>query len=211
MSAAPDLARVDPPLVAILRGLAPEHAAAVGAALVDAGFRIVEVPLNRPGALDAIETLARELSADVLVGAGSVLSAHDVDTVRRAGGRLVVSPHVEPAVIRRAASAGIACMPGIATPTEAFAAVSAGAHALKIFPAEVVGLPGLKALASVLPAGTALWPVGGIDAAAFGRWVTAGASGFGIGGFLYRAGDTAERVAERARACVDAWRACRPQ
>jgi 2-dehydro-3-deoxyphosphogalactonate aldolase len=199
------------PLAAILRGLPPEHARAIGAALFDAGFRIIEVPLNRPGALEAIETLARELPAEAIVGGGTVLSTSDVDAVCRAGGQLVVSPNCDTTVIRHASRADVLSLPGVATPTEAFAAVAAGARTLKIFPAEVVGPKGLAALVSVLPANVALWPVGGISAPTFAEWVAAGARGFGLGGSLYKPGDGADTVAARARSCVAAWRAATPQ
>jgi 2-dehydro-3-deoxyphosphogalactonate aldolase len=196
-----------PPLAAILRGLPPHQASAIGAALYDAGFRIIEVPLNRPGALEAIETLARELPAEAIVGGGTVLSMADVDAVCRAGGRLVVSPNCDTAVIRHALRAGVFTLPGVATPTEAFAAVAAGARTLKIFPAEVVGPKGLAAFVSVLPPHVALWPVGGIGAPSMAEWVAAGARGFGLGGSLYKPGDGPDTVAARARSCVAAWRA----
>ena len=199
------------PLAAILRGLPPEHAGAIGAALFEAGFRIIEVPLNRPGALSAIQTLARELPAEAIVGGGTVLSTDDVDAVCRAGGRLVVSPNCDTTVIRHALRAGVLSLPGVATPTEAFTAVGAGARTLKIFPAEVVGPKGLAALVSVLPPNVALWPVGGIAPATMAEWVAAGARGFGLGGSLYRPGDGADTVAARARSCVAAWRAATPR
>lgn len=197
-----------PPLVAILRGLAPQDAVRIGRALVEGGFRLLEVPLNRPGALDAIRALAVEMPAEITIGAGTVLSRRDVDAVARAGGRLIVSPHCDPVVIRHALQAGLSCMPGIATPTEAFSALDAGAQVLKVFPAEMVGPEGLKALASVLPPGTPLWPVGGIAASSMARWVQAGATGFGIGTHLYRPGQAPDEVRREAQACVEAWRAC---
>jgi 2-dehydro-3-deoxyphosphogalactonate aldolase len=198
------------PLAAILRGLPPEHASAIGAALFNAGFRIIEVPLNRPGALEAIETLARELPAEAIVGGGTVLSTDDVDAVCRAGGQLVVSPNCDTTVIRHALRADVLSLPGVATPTEAFAAIGAGARTLKVFPAEVIGPKGLAALVSVLPANVALWPVGGIDPPTMGEWVAAGARGFGLGGSLYKPGDGADTVGARARSCVAAWRAATP-
>lgn len=196
----------DPPLVAILRGLDPRDAAAVGTALFDAGFRIIEVPLNRPGAIEAIGILARMAPADALVGGGTMLSVADVDAVHGAGGRLMVSPNCAVDVIRRGVELGMFCAPGIATPTEAFAAIGAGAHALKIFPAEMVGTGGVKALKSVLPAGMPVWPVGGITPQSIAGWVAAGATGFGIGGALYAPGAAAAAVGAKAAEYVQAWR-----
>ena len=199
---------VTPPLVAILRGLAPPQAEAVGRALLDAGFRLLEVPLNRPGALECIATLARIAPTDALVGGGTMLGVADVDAVHAAGGRLMVAPNCEPEVIRRAAALGMWCAPGVGTPTEAFAALRAGAAALKLFPAEVWGPRGLKALASVLPAGTLLWPVGGITPESIDDWVVAGATGFGIGGQLFCPGASTVEIATQARAFIDAWNRC---
>ena len=195
------------PLVAILRGLDITQAQAVGLALVAAGFRTLEVPLNRPGALECIELLTRALPADALVGGGTMLTQTDVDAVFAAGGRLMVSPNCDARVIRHAAALGMLCAPGVATPTEAFAALEAGAHALKLFPSEMVGHGGLKAMQSVLPAGTEFWPVGGITPESMGGWVKAGATGFGIGSQLYAPGTSAAVVLERGRAFVAAWRA----
>ncbi|QDL56189.1 2-dehydro-3-deoxy-6-phosphogalactonate aldolase [Rhodoferax aquaticus] len=195
------------PLVAILRGLTPETAVDIGHALVNAGFRTLEVPLNRPGALRCIELLVQHLPADTLVGGGTMLTPSDVQAVYDAGGRLMVSPNCAPAVIRHAVGLGMLCAPGVATPTEAFAALEAGAHALKLFPAEMVGHGGLKALKSVLPAGTDLWPVGGITPESMGAWRAAGATGFGIGGQLFSPGSQAADVGVRAAAYVQAWQA----
>lgn len=193
------------PLVAILRGLVPAEAQAVGEALVESGFRTLEVPLNRPGALECIATLARTLPADAIVGGGTMLTVADVEAVHAAGGRLMVSPNCDVAVIRRAVELGMLCAPGVATPTEAFAALQAGAHALKLFPAEMVGHGGIKALKSVLPAGTDLWPVGGITPESMGPWKKAGATGFGIGSQLFAPGTSAADVLLRGRAYVQAW------
>lgn len=193
------------PLVAILRGLLPAEAQAVGEALVESGFRTLEVPLNRPGALECIATLARTLPADAIVGGGTMLTVADVDAVHAAGGRLMVSPNCDVAVIRRAVELGMLCAPGVATPTEAFAALQAGAHALKLFPAEMVGHGGIKALKSVLPAGTDLWPVGGITPESMAPWKKAGATGFGIGSQLFAPGTSAADVLQRGRAYVQAW------
>ena len=195
------------PLVAILRGLGLAEAKDIGLALYAAGFRTLEVPLNRPAALACIEQLVQALPADALVGGGTMLSVADVDAVQAAGGRLMVSPNCNTRVIAHAAALGMLCAPGVATPTEAFAALEAGAHALKLFPAEMVGHGGLKALKSVLPAGTDCWPVGGITPDSMGAWVKAGATGFGIGGQLYAPGASAEEVLQRGRAFVAAWQA----
>lgn len=200
---------LDPPLVAILRGLPAEDAAAVGTALFDAGFRALEVPLNRPGALQAIATLAAMAPPGTLVGAGTVMSPQEVQAVAGAGGRLIVCPHCDPAVIDHAVDLGLWCVPGVGTASEAFTALRHGAHGLKLFPAEVWGPRGLKALKAVLPDGTPLWPVGGVAADNLATWTAAGATGFGIGGQLYQPGDTAATVGPRAREFISAWRATR--
>lgn len=193
------------PLVAILRGLAPEQAPAIGAALVEAGFRILEVPLNSPRPLESIRLLAEAHGDHCLVGAGTVLAPAQVDEVAGAGGRLVVMPHADVAVIRAARAAGLRCTPGVATPTEAFAALQAGADALKLFPAEQLPPPVLKAWRSVLPPGTALLPVGGITPERMADYRAAGAAGFGIGSALYAPGMDAATVARRAEDFVEAW------
>jgi 2-dehydro-3-deoxyphosphogalactonate aldolase len=196
----------DLPLVAILRGLDPLEAGAVGRVLFDAGWRLLEVPLNRPGALDAIRILVDMAPPDAIVGGGTMLSVADVDAVAQAGGRLFVSPNCNPAVIAHARGAGMLCAPGVATPTEAFAALDAGAHALKLFPAESIGPAGLKAMKSVLPAGTPLWPVGGVAPEQIAAWKAAGATGAGIGGQLFAPGVSLDELAGRARAFAAAWR-----
>ncbi|MBV6324855.1 2-dehydro-3-deoxy-6-phosphogalactonate aldolase [Duganella violaceipulchra] len=195
------------PLVAILRGLQPAEAVAVGKVLHQAGFRALEVPLNRPGAIDCIAALVKEQLPETLVGGGTMLNVGHVEAVYEAGGRLLVSPNCNPAVIRRAAELGMYCAPGVATPTEAFAALDAGAHALKLFPADMVGHNGLKAFNSVVPAGTPMWPVGGITPDNMEGWVRAGATGFGIGGQLYTPGVSLEELGQRAAAYVSKWRA----
>lgn len=193
------------PLVAILRGLTPEEAPAIGAALVDAGFRILEVPLNSPRPLESIALLAKAFGDRCLVGAGTVLTPAQVHDVAGAGGRLIVMPHADTAVISAARATGLRCTPGVATPTEAFAALAAGADALKLFPAEQLPPPVLKAWRSVLPAGTALLPVGGITPERMAAYRAAGAAGFGIGSALYAPGTDAAEVARRAADFVDAW------
>ena len=202
-----DLHRHQPPLVAILRGLTLAEAQPLGRVLFDAGFRMVEVPLNRPGALDCIAALKKMAPADALVGGGTMLTPADVDNVHAAGGRLMVAPNCDAAVIGRACELGMVAAPGVATPSEAFNALRWGAHALKIFPSEMVGPAGLKALKSVLPAGTALWPVGGVTPEAIATWVKAGATGFGIGGQLFQPGVSPQVLATRAQAFIDAWAA----
>lgn len=200
------LPHLDPPLVAILRGLPAEDAASVGAALFEAGFRALEVPLNRPGALQAIATLAALAPAGTLIGAGTVMSPQEVQAVSEAGGRLIVCPHCDPAVIDEAVALGLWCVPGVGTASEAFTALRHGAHGLKLFPAEVWGPRGLKALKAVLPDGTPLWPVGGVAADNLAQWTAAGATGFGIGGQLYQPGDSAQTVGLRAREFIESWR-----
>jgi len=194
------------PLVAILRGLQPTEAVAVAQVLFDAGFRALEVPLNRPGALECIASMVKLNLPGTLVGGGTMLNVDHVEAVYEAGGRLLVSPNCNPAAIRRAADLGMYCAPGVATPTEAFAALDAGAHALKLFPAEMIGHGGLKAMLSVVPAGTPMWPVGGVTPETMGGWFKAGATGFGIGGALYTPGVTIEQLGERATAFVNTWR-----
>jgi 2-dehydro-3-deoxyphosphogalactonate aldolase len=198
---------LDPlPLVAILRGLRPEEAPTVGDALVGAGFRVLEVPLNSPQPLESIHRMAGRYGAERLVGAGTVLDPAQVRAVAEAGGRLVVMPHADVAVIRAAKQAGLYCVPGVATPTEAFAALAAGADALKLFPAEQASPAVLKAWRAVLPPGTAVLPVGGIAPDTMQPWLAAGAAGFGIGSSLYAPGRAADDVGARAQAFARAWR-----
>ena len=193
------------PLVAILRGLDVVSAEAVGLALYESGFRILEVPLNRAGALDCIERLIQVLPDDTLVGGGTMLTIADVHAVYAVGGRLMVAPNCNPAVIAEAAAHGMVCAPGVATPTEAFAALEAGASALKIFPAEMVGCAGLKAMKSVLPADVEAWPVGGITPESMRAWRLSGATGFGIGSHLYAPGSSVSEVLRKGQQYVHAW------
>lgn len=188
------------PLVAILRGIRPEEAVAVGEALVAAGLPVIEVPLNSPEPLESIRRLAAALGGRALVGAGTLTRPEQAAEVAAAGGRLVVTPHADPAIVRAAKQAGMLAVPGYFTPAEAFACLAAGADGLKLFPAEAASPAVLKALLAVLPAGTAVLPVGGIGADNLGVWQKAGAAGFGIGSALYRPGDGPETVATRARA-----------
>ncbi len=194
------------PLVAILRGVKPEEVEAIAMAAYAEGFRLIEVPLNSPQALDSIARLARRLPADALIGAGTVLSVEAASQVEAAGGRLIVMPHADAAVIRHAKSRGLFCVPGAATPTEAFACVAAGADALKLFPAELITPAVVKAMRAVLPKELALLPVGGITPEGMAVYRAAGAAGFGLGGALYAPGFDAAEVGRRARAFVSAWR-----
>lgn len=198
---------LDPlPLVAILRGLTPDESVEIGRVLVDAGFRMLEVPLNSPQPFESIRRMSEALGHEYLVGAGTVLDPANVKKVADAGGRLIVMPHADVAVIRAAKEAGLYCVPGVATPTEAFAALAAGADALKLFPAEQASPAVLKAWRAVLPKDLAVLPVGGIAPDNMGPWLAAGAGGFGIGSSLYAPGRPASDVATRARAFADAWR-----
>jgi 2-dehydro-3-deoxyphosphogalactonate aldolase len=195
------------PLIAILRGITPDDAVPVGHALAEAGFRIIEVPLNSPQPLRSIELLARALGTRCLVGAGTVMSVTQVDEVARAGGRLIVMPHSDVALIRAAKARGLWCAPGIATPTEGFAALAAGADALKLFPAELLTPAVVKALRAVFPPQVLFLPVGGIAPHSLAAYRAAGASGFGLGSALYQPGATPQQVAARARDFVSAWNA----
>ncbi|MDM4765274.1 2-dehydro-3-deoxy-6-phosphogalactonate aldolase [Pelomonas sp. SE-A7] len=194
------------PLVAILRGVRPDEVEAIATGLYESGFRLIEVPLNSPQALDSIARLARRLPADAVMGAGTVLSMTAADQVRDAGGQLVVMPHADVRVVRHVKAQGLLCVPGAATPTEAFACVEAGADAVKLFPAELLTPQVVKAMRAVLPRDLRLLPVGGITPEGMAPYRQAGASGFGLGGALYAPGMTATQVAERARAFVSAWR-----
>ena len=194
------------PLIAILRGIKPFDAGPIAVALHAAGFRFIEVPLNSPDPFDSIARMRRALPADALVGAGTVLRAHDIERVQAAGGELVVMPHGDPAVIRAAKQAGLVCIPGAMTPTEAFAALDAGADALKLFPAELISPRIVKAMRAVLPNAVRLFAVGGVTPDTMAAYVHAGATGFGLGSALYSAGASAERVGAQARRFADAWR-----
>ena len=192
------------PLVAIIRGVTPGEAEAVGEAILAAGIRIVEVPLNSPDPFASIEILARRFGGEALIGAGTVLDPEDVARVARAGGRLIVSPSTDSAVIRRSRDQGLVSMPGFFTPSEAFVALHAGAHALKLFPAEAASPAVLKAVKAVLPAETPVLIVGGVKPDGMRPWLDAGAAGFGLGSGLYRPGLQSAEVTARARACVAA-------
>ena len=192
------------PLVAILRGLQPLEALAVGQVLVDASWDLIEVPLNSPQPLQSIATL-RKSFPQALVGAGTVLTPEDVRQVHSAGGELIVSPNFNPAVVAEAVRLGMVCLPGVMTASEAFAALAAGASGLKIFPAEMITPMVLKALRAVLPAETLVLPVGGISPLNMPAFRTAGANGFGIGSALFKPGMTPAQVAESAAGFKAAW------
>lgn len=187
-------------IIAILRGIRPDEAEAVAAALIEAGIERIEVPLNSPEPFDSIARIARRFGDRALIGAGTVLTVEDVARVRAAGGALVVSPDTNPSVIAAAKAAGMLCFPGVMTPTECFAALRAGADGLKLFPASVLGPAGAAAIRAVLPKGTQLLAVGGAGLDTMAEWRAAGVDGFGIGTALYRPGDSAAVVAARARA-----------
>jgi 2-dehydro-3-deoxyphosphogalactonate aldolase len=192
------------PMVAILRGLTPQEAPMVGRVLFNAGFRMLEVPLNRPGAIEAMQRLIEMAPDDALIGAGTVLKVADVNAVKDAGGRLIVSPHCAEDVISHAAASGMIALPGVATPTEAFRALAAGAYGLKLFPAEMIPPSALKAIRSILPPNTPLLPVGGINPQNMAGYVAAGATGFGIGGQLYQPGVEEAALTRSAQAFVAA-------
>lgn len=197
------------PLVAILRGVRPDEVEAIGDALVAAGIGVMEVPLNSPEPLDSIARLAGRFP-DALVGAGTVLTRGEVEEVSEAGGRLIVSPNMEPPVIAHARTLGMVSLPGVFTPTEAFAALRAGADGLKLFPASLIGPDGVRAVRAVLPPATRVYAVGGVDVGNIARWIAAGADGFGIGSALFKPGMGADEVGERARAFVAAFDDARP-
>jgi 2-dehydro-3-deoxyphosphogalactonate aldolase len=193
------------PLIAILRGLEPERAAAVARVLVDAGITLIEVPLNSPDPLASITAIIAAVGDAALIGAGTVLDTGAVRALAGIGARLVVAPNCNPAVIGAAVASGLIVLPGVMTPTEIFAAIAAGAHGLKIFPAELVPPAAVKAVRAVLPPGLPLFMVGGIGAANMAAYRAAGATGFGLGGSLFTPGKPLDAIAADARAAVAAW------
>ena len=192
-------------VIAILRGVRPDEVLAVGRALIDGGIRVIEVPLNSPQPFDSIERLVRAFGSHALIGAGTVLSAGDVDRVADAGARLVLSPNFDAAVVRQTKARGLLSMPGVATPSEGFAALAAGADALKLFPAELLGPPVMKAWRSVFAPGTPMFAVGGVGEGNLLAFKRVGASGAGIGSSLYAPGTPPEPLRERARRLVALW------
>lgn len=197
----------DLPLVAILRGVTPDEAVSIGEALVEAGFKVVEVPLNSPDPFTSIERLVKALGERAIVGAGTVLKVEQVRELARVGGQICISPNANPDVIAEAKKLGLISFPAFFTPTEAFIAIEAGADALKLFPGELAGSKGLKAVKAVLPKDMPVFPVGGVDTTNMGEYVAAGAAGFGMGSGVYKPGDSASVVREKATAYVKAWRA----
>ncbi|MEU1522518.1 2-dehydro-3-deoxy-6-phosphogalactonate aldolase [Nocardia rhamnosiphila] len=194
-------------LIAILRGITPGEVVEVGSALVEEGFHALEVPLNSPDPYRSIELLARRFGTVCPVGAGTVLRPEEVERARSAGADIIVSPDTNIEVIAATRRLGMRSYPGVATPTEAFGAVRAGAHSLKLFPSEALGISGMRAVRAVLPADVELIPVGGVDETNLGDWRAAGAGGAGIGTAVYRPGDSAREVRARARRLSTIWAA----
>lgn len=195
------------PLIAILRGVTPREVDDIGEALIGAGFALIEVPMNSPDPIESIARLSRRFKGRAVIGAGTVLHEEQVVAVRAASGTMIISPNTNPQVIAASRAAGLVSIPGIATPSEAFAALDAGATALKLFPAEASSPEALKAMSAVLPDHVRLLPVGGITTGNMAPWLAAGAAGFGIGSSLYKPGMTTESLASNARAFVQALRA----
>ena len=195
------------PLIAILRGVKPNEVVDIGAALDAHGIAIVEVPMNSPDPIESIRRLTQKFGARMLIGAGTVMTAAQVEEIDAFGGKLIVTPHAAVDVVRAAKYHGLIACPGFATPTEAFAVLEAGADAIKLFPAEGSSPTVLRGIRAVLPQGTMVLPVGGIDAGSMRPWLDAGAAGFGIGSAIYKAGDTPDDVATKAAALIAGLRA----
>ncbi|CAN7556179.1 MULTISPECIES: 2-dehydro-3-deoxy-6-phosphogalactonate aldolase [Ensifer] len=195
------------PLIAILRGLKPEETAGVVGALIETGFSAIEIPLNSPDPFRSIETAVKMAPEGCLIGAGTVLTTAQVEQLADVGGRLMVSPNVEPAVISLAAKKGMVTMPGVLTPTEALSAAAAGATGLKFFPASVLGPSGITAIRAILPPELEIAAVGGVSDANFGDYAKAGIRSFGLGSSLYKPGMSAAEVRERAVATIKAYNA----
>jgi 2-dehydro-3-deoxyphosphogalactonate aldolase len=193
------------PLVAILRGVKPDEVVAIGEAILEAGISWIEVPLNSPDPLASIALLVSAMGGRAVIGAGTVLSPDDVEAVAATGARLIVSPNMNPAVIRFAKAKGLICLPGVFSATECFAALEAGADGLKFFPGEILGPAGLKALKAVLPPTVTSYAVGGVSAANMAAWLAAGAGGFGLGSALYQPGDSAAAVSAKTGRIVEVY------
>ena len=193
------------PLIAILRGIERREAADVAEALIDAGIDRIEIPLNSPDPFESIQRMATAHGDHALIGAGTVLTPDQVQSVSDAGGRLVVSPNCDEDVIKASKNLGMQSFPGVLTPTECFEALKWGSDGLKVFPAFQMGIDGLKALRAVLPSETQVYMVGGVGPENFADWLKAGANGFGLGSFLYKPGDTASDVAAKAKDTVAVW------
>jgi 2-dehydro-3-deoxyphosphogalactonate aldolase len=193
------------PLVAILRGIKPAETEAILDVLVEEGFEAIEIPLNSPDPFDSIKIAVDRHGENALIGAGTVLTTDDVDRLHAVGGRLVVSPNVDPDVLQRAGGFRMVTMPGVFTPTEAFLALRSGASALKFFPAATLGSAGIAAIKAVLPKTAVIGAVGGVSDASFAEYTKVGVTVFGLGSSLYKPGDTAEAVREKARRTVAAY------
>lgn len=193
------------PIIAILRGVKPAEAVGIAGVILAAGINKIEVPLNSPSPFDSINAIVKVYGDQALIGAGTVLTTAQVKQVRSAGGQLVVSPNCDPAVIAATIAEGMQSWPGVFTPSEALAALQAGATGLKLFPGDMAGPKGLKAMRAILPFGTQVYAVGGAAPDNFSKWIEASADGFGLGSAIYKPGDTSETVAAKAQAIVTAF------
>ncbi|MDT2084517.1 MAG: 2-dehydro-3-deoxy-6-phosphogalactonate aldolase [Planktomarina sp.] len=193
------------PIIAILRGVKPAEAVGIAGVILAAGIDKIEVPLNSPSPFDSINTIVKAYGDQALIGAGTVLTTAQVKQVRSAGGQLVVSPNCDPAVIAATIAEGMQSWPGVFTPSEALAALQAGATGLKLFPGDMAGPKGLKAMRAILPLGTQVYAVGGAAPDNFSKWIEASADGFGLGSAIYKPGDNLETVAAKAQAIVTAF------
>lgn len=203
------LAEGAPPVAAILRGIRPDEALDVAAALVEAGIRILEVPFNSPEPLDSIAAMQQAFGDRAIIGGGTVLTIEAVEALNGAGGRIMVTPNTNPDIIARGAALGLELLPGFMTPSEAFTAIGAGATRIKLFPAARLGPAYVKAVKDVLPKHVGVWAVGGTGADTIGEWLAGGCEGIGVGGALYKPGDDAATVGARGRELVAAWKAAR--
>jgi|TARA_B110000908_G_scaffold133215_1_gene157047 2-dehydro-3-deoxyphosphogalactonate aldolase len=193
------------PLIAILRGIKPSEAVEIAAALLDAGIDRIEVPTNSPDPFDSIGKICDAFGDSALIGAGTILTTDQVDQVAAVGGKLIVSPNCDPAVIKHTKANGMQSWPGVFTPTEAFKALQAGADGLKLFPGSMAGPSGLQAMRAILPVGTQVFAVGGAGPENFDKWIAASADGFGLGSAIYKPGMTARDVGVAAKAIVTAY------